>query len=92
LGVDDVVCFGDFASDEQRTDFWSVYRLFEERLVLLFDQGRCVLAVGPPAVLTCLLYGLLVRSWQLTSEDAIEYVQHLGRKTADLPRGLWRDV
>jgi hypothetical protein len=85
LGVDDVVCFGDFASDEQRMDFWGVYRLFEERLVLLFDQGRSVLAVGPPAVLTCLLHGVLVRCWQFTAQDTLDYIKHLGRKTTDLP-------
>eukprot|EP00930_Biecheleria_cincta_P027510 TRINITY_DN19314_c0_g1_i1.p1 TRINITY_DN19314_c0_g1~~TRINITY_DN19314_c0_g1_i1.p1 ORF type:complete len:1890 (+),score=348.77 TRINITY_DN19314_c0_g1_i1:52-5670(+) len=59
---------------------WEVYRLFEDRIFLLFDEGKTVLVTGSSQILTHLLYGLLRRCHGFSHGEAVDYLVDIGRK------------
>eukprot|EP00928_Gymnodinium_smaydae_P041081 TRINITY_DN27815_c0_g1_i1.p1 TRINITY_DN27815_c0_g1~~TRINITY_DN27815_c0_g1_i1.p1 ORF type:complete len:1835 (-),score=414.23 TRINITY_DN27815_c0_g1_i1:114-5618(-) len=84
-GVDEELYLCDVA---EPAALWGSYRLFEDRLMLQFDQGRTILVRGSSEVLTSHLYGMLVRCWHLLPSEAEEFLQELGFNAASIPEAF----
>lgn len=84
VGVDDNIVLPSSIAECGDGELWRVFLLFADRLVLLFDQGKTVLVAGSRTVLTSFVYGILLRCWQFSADDAARYLQRIGRNLGDV--------